>query len=1065
MLFSKIRKWLSSKKFKCKKKTDRELSELEIIAAKMSILGKPLNRVPVVFVKDCGYIPSVLTNAAWYIEKHIKTPELFQTQGSTSKVNTLIYQMSVPRFTRVRNANVHDVIEVVKTFLVRLPDPLLPDDVCDAMIEASESDNNHCGAILSKLRQNKPAHFAILHFMMKLLGKVAQYVEYNNMDVRKLATIFVLDILKPLKLDDTTNHVPLNFPTDRMQRLPYLIMVVENLILNINIFRSGTCSPLPRSNAPSPRGEWNNSPAFLRSTPCTPPGTPPPDVTAELTGKLLQKKEQETGIDRRGSQSVQDNVAAEVGMDTRSLSPAGVSQMFLNTSHTRERDAPSRPSASSHPVVRDTPANHPVVRDTPASHPVVRDTAASHPVVRDTPASHPVVRDTAASHPVVRDTAASHSPPVGATSTQPIISDMSEVDQERRGWREMTGRFSAETLPLGHCSDEKRSWLSRRPSVRSTRAARSEERQRSGFEPRETSPIAGMSTLGASPPSRDKSPDRQTCREKKGEVERAKEKKAEAEKEGGEQEVATKDEACNTSLAYSLETPVDGPPETVEDSEEVARQSTSSQTKRLSASPKRPVKRTSKSVDQKTSKGAGKSFFKTPSAESKTKPKYAENSLKRKASSADIKTQRSASREKKKEKEPSPVVTRPKRSVISSSVKKKKTKGGKPKHNKTAGTSCSTPPASRHSPVDGYRTFQPEEEMTPWKDGPSDGDVNQDSDGLSLLAHTIKNPRILRTSPLYAAGVTPQEPQPSSSPDMPNQQDVLKSASPGSLSRPVHKATSPMPQQACASSTSSSCSFQSVDVKRSPRTAPFSLHKETPARANKSPKRARARGKADGHNAITVNSELISKHKDCTDVVAKCHVTRGHSPPRRPISGKKNSPVSCRSDRYHPHDILSKYPQQQRYYQSPKRTKRQMVSPQQSSQQQQQQQQQQQRQQAAEKSPVVVTHTHAKTQSRACGDHEEADDEETNDRQGTTLQGRISCITESGSFHRLKVTVKDGHTCPMLLHRQRLQQSGVSDVHDMRPRCQGMAEWVLDISLVVLALSCTCVLVYVYQNQ
>ncbi|GFN89967.1 hypothetical protein PoB_001647300 [Plakobranchus ocellatus] len=54
------------------------------------------------------------------------------------------------------------------------------------------------------------------------------------MDVRKLATIFVLDIIKPLKLDDPNDG---EFLSERMQRLPYLIMVVENLILNVNIFK------------------------------------------------------------------------------------------------------------------------------------------------------------------------------------------------------------------------------------------------------------------------------------------------------------------------------------------------------------------------------------------------------------------------------------------------------------------------------------------------------------------------------------------------------------------------------------------------------------------------------------------------------------------------------------------------------------------------------------------------------------------------------------------------------------------------------------------------------------
>lgn len=210
----------------------------------MTILGKPLNRVPVVFVKECGYVPSVLCNAEGYIDKHIETKELFQVQGCSNKVTSLLFQLSSPKgFSKLAKVDVHDVIEAVKAFLVAMPEPLLADDVCDRLIEASQTDNN-LGAILGDLRAANPSHFAIMHFMMRMLGKVADPGNKNGMDIRKLATIFVLDILKPLKIDDNSD-VPISFPTNRMKRLPYLIMVVEHLMEHLDLFKVRSTSPSP----------------------------------------------------------------------------------------------------------------------------------------------------------------------------------------------------------------------------------------------------------------------------------------------------------------------------------------------------------------------------------------------------------------------------------------------------------------------------------------------------------------------------------------------------------------------------------------------------------------------------------------------------------------------------------------------------------------------------------------------------------------------------------------------------------------------------------------------------
>ncbi|RUS90455.1 hypothetical protein EGW08_001796 [Elysia chlorotica] len=214
---------------------------------------KAIHRLPSKFIRDCGFIPIVLINTAKLVEKYIKTKEIFQTQGTRSKAySTLTHLSSGKRVQINKSLTVHDAVEAMKLVLINLPEPLVPEDVCDSLITASrENSADQYGSILRKFRMKSPLNFGILHFMMILLKKVSLHAEHNLMDVRKLATIFVLDVIKPLKLDDPNDG---NFLSERMQRLPYLIMVIEKLILNVDIFKNARVTKTGTSQSYSSNG-------------------------------------------------------------------------------------------------------------------------------------------------------------------------------------------------------------------------------------------------------------------------------------------------------------------------------------------------------------------------------------------------------------------------------------------------------------------------------------------------------------------------------------------------------------------------------------------------------------------------------------------------------------------------------------------------------------------------------------------------------------------------------------------------------------------------------------------
>ncbi|GFN89966.1 rho GTPase-activating protein 11a [Plakobranchus ocellatus] len=134
---------------------------------------RSLHRLPTKYVKDCGFVPIALINTAAVIEKNIRTKEIFQTQGTPSKAYATLNQLRNGQLCRInRNLTVHDAVETMKLVLISLPEPLVPEDVCDALIKASQENSvDQYEKILAKFRMKSPLSFGILHFMMILLKK------------------------------------------------------------------------------------------------------------------------------------------------------------------------------------------------------------------------------------------------------------------------------------------------------------------------------------------------------------------------------------------------------------------------------------------------------------------------------------------------------------------------------------------------------------------------------------------------------------------------------------------------------------------------------------------------------------------------------------------------------------------------------------------------------------------------------------------------------------------------------------------------------------------------------
>lgn len=83
------------------------------------------------------------------------------------------------------------VASLIKSFLRRLPDPLLTNDRYPAFIQAADEGEDTCMAKIKELIQGLPIHnYETLKAVAMHLKYVAEKGEVNRMDARNLAIVF-----------------------------------------------------------------------------------------------------------------------------------------------------------------------------------------------------------------------------------------------------------------------------------------------------------------------------------------------------------------------------------------------------------------------------------------------------------------------------------------------------------------------------------------------------------------------------------------------------------------------------------------------------------------------------------------------------------------------------------------------------------------------------------------------------------------------------------------------------------------------------------------------------------
>ncbi|ODN05315.1 Rho GTPase-activating protein 21, partial [Orchesella cincta] len=142
------------------------------------------------------YVPRVIEYSIDLVEKKgIEMVGLYRIPGNNASVAIL-----TDRLNRGEDPNpdkdsrwldVHVVASLIKSFLRRLPDPLLTNDRYPAFIQAADENEETCLVKIKELIKGLPIHnYETLKAVVSHLKHVAEKGEMNRMDARNLAIVF-----------------------------------------------------------------------------------------------------------------------------------------------------------------------------------------------------------------------------------------------------------------------------------------------------------------------------------------------------------------------------------------------------------------------------------------------------------------------------------------------------------------------------------------------------------------------------------------------------------------------------------------------------------------------------------------------------------------------------------------------------------------------------------------------------------------------------------------------------------------------------------------------------------
>ncbi|GAB5360229.1 hypothetical protein AAMO2058_000609700 [Amorphochlora amoebiformis] len=249
-------------------------------------------------------VPHILIETASYLlENGLETEGLFRVPGNASEMKTLQHEYD----TKLKElSSVHNAAGILKLYIRRLKDPLIPYSSYSDFIKATQINN-----ISKRIKRYKEvmgelsgASYDSLGYLCRFLRHVSTFHYLNKMDTKNLAVVFAPNVLK-MKTEDPSvlmkempqcircmcqliEHAYLLFPEDDTEDRKSNAIIEENKVETFKVASvmrlSISGKPMVRT-PPSRKGTVKEDKANNKTTPHIDksPGVPPRSMRRQLS--------------------------------------------------------------------------------------------------------------------------------------------------------------------------------------------------------------------------------------------------------------------------------------------------------------------------------------------------------------------------------------------------------------------------------------------------------------------------------------------------------------------------------------------------------------------------------------------------------------------------------------------------------------------------------------------------------------------------------------------------------------------------------------------------------------
>lgn len=177
-------------------------------------------------------LPQVIAMCVSCVDAHgLEVEGIYRISGSASQVRVLVdeFENGSIRMEHL-TSDLFACTSVLKTYLHRLPEPVIPGTQYEELLEAEkiEKEEEKIERVVEVMKTLHPAHLSVFRFLIAHLGRVCKHAEKNLMNSKNVSTVFA-----PTLMRDKVNRFDLQHATKKSTALQFMLDNVDKILHNL----------------------------------------------------------------------------------------------------------------------------------------------------------------------------------------------------------------------------------------------------------------------------------------------------------------------------------------------------------------------------------------------------------------------------------------------------------------------------------------------------------------------------------------------------------------------------------------------------------------------------------------------------------------------------------------------------------------------------------------------------------------------------------------------------------------------------------------------------------------